>query len=283
MDNTIDLNAWVGTSGTSVDYCASLPLVNINTPIFNQEYIIQNDIAGYYATGFSINNDGTFILLVDYTTRILHGYTLSSPYDVSTMVYQGAGTNLNGVDTQVQGCCMSRDGSVAYACGYNNGYAAIYKLPMSSNFDVTTMSYQGDYIDLSVSGAYIRDIQLSCCGRYFYYINDSSAKLYQFELSTEWDIMTATYLASASFPSVQAFCMSARGDKLFVSNTGTEVIYQYPLGTNYMISTLGSSDASFSIGALETGCRGIAMNHVDNSNILILGTGRDRMMEYTNT
>lgn len=97
-------------------------------------------------------------------------------------------------------------------------------------------------------------------GTNYYIIDNVTDNVFQYDLSTAWDISTATYSSKSFSVSSQttspvALAISADGTKMYTGNTGT--VYQYTLSTPWDISTASYASKSYTNGTNHTNLRGI--------------------------
>ena len=140
--------------------------------------------------------DGTKMYVVGRSANEVNEYELSTPWSPSTATF----TNLIDVtseDVSPSGIYIRDDGLKFWVCGHTND--RIYQYSMSTAWDISTASY--DNVSLYVgSGNSLGFVQLVPEGIYFkydgtvlYIIGRSEDFIHQLDLSTPWDITTASY------------------------------------------------------------------------------------------
>lgn len=140
--------------------------------------------------------DGTKMYVVGRSADEVNEYELSTPWSPSTATF----TNLIDVtseDVSPSGIYIRDDGLKFWVCGYTSD--RIYQYSMSTAWDISTASY--DNVSLFVgSGNSLGFVQSTPEGIYFkydgtvlYIIGRSGDFIHQLNLSTPWDITTASY------------------------------------------------------------------------------------------
>ncbi|MFH1158910.1 MAG: hypothetical protein V1721_08580 [Pseudomonadota bacterium] len=120
-------------------------------------------------------------------------------------------------------------------------------------------------------------------GAKMYVLGQGNNTIYQYNLSTAWDVLTAAY-AGKSF-SVQATAgFGTHGVAFYGGNTvyalgnSNRRIYQYTLGTAWDISTASYTGKSFSVATQETDPRDLFISP-DGAGCLLSG-GQNKIQRY---
>jgi sugar lactone lactonase YvrE len=119
-------------------------------------------------------------------------------------------------------------------------------------------------------------------GTKFYILGTSQDTVFQYSLSTAWDMSTASYdsvsfsvLAQATL--VNGLCFSTDGTKFYVTDNGTDAVYQYTLSTAWDLST--ASYASKSMSTQGTG-PGDGFMHPSGTKFYTVDFNADVVQEY---
>lgn len=188
--------------------------------------------------GLMFNDDGTSAYLYGYkTTNTVYQYSLSTPWDVTTLTYTGKSY------TPVQptlGYGFYIRGSNMYVLDYTG--ATVYQYSLSTAWDVSTTSYASKSFSVSAQSATPQAIFLNVDGTIAYIVDGATDSIYQYKLSTPFDVSTASY----SSKTVSFSTNDANGTSLFIKPDGTslyltgsvnQTVYQYSLGGNFIGAT----------------------------------------------
>lgn len=237
-----------------------------------------------YAGGLTFKPDGTKMYYAGTNNDRVQQFDLSTAWDLSTASYdnnfsvQSQALNLTDVK-------FNNDGTKMYAAdraGTTDN--TIYQYSLTTAWDATTASYANKSYDF---GSVLTGDELNC----FVFNADGSAvylaehspnrKIYQFTLSTDFDISTATYSnKSLDFASEAVgrpyFQFTNDGTKLFMINTFhtsgfVGKIYEYSLTTAYDISTASYTNVNYAPSGITTGRSALAFKP-DGSKMFIMGT-----------
>ena len=134
-------------------------------------------------------------------------------------------------------------------------------------------------VDSEDDGA--RDVKFNSDGTKMFYLGGTNDKVYEYKLTTAFDVSSRSYVDSFSvspvgFPEELEF--SPDGTKMFVlDNTGDDV-NEYKLTTGFDIST-ASYVQTFSVSSQEDTPTGLAFTY-DGTKMFVTGWSNDTVIEY---
>lgn len=208
----------------------------IDTLVYDSKYA---DVTTEVTTSKSIafSADGTKLYASDDNTDAVYQYTLSVAWDASTATYASKSCDVSGQTTILNGIFFSSDGTKMYVSNLTN----IYQYTLSVAWDVSTGTYATKTLDITGGTSNGEDIFLDSSGAKVFVVgNLSDPSVYQYTLSTPWDISTGTYDTKSKYVGDEA----ADGTGVFFSNEGTKMyvtsqvgVYQYELSTAFDVST----------------------------------------------
>ena len=189
-----------------------------------------------YPEDLAFSPDGTKLYVVGRTTDAIYQYTLSTAWDVSTGSYASKSLSVSSQAISPAGMDISPDGTKVYICG--NATDALYQYTLSTPFDVSTGSYASKSLDLSGENANPRAIAFSADGRTVIMAAATPSGLFQYTLSTPFDVSTGSY-ASIEFgvdggPTGLAFGQD--GKMLVICTPNGDSVYNYNLGAAYTLT-----------------------------------------------
>ena len=206
-------------------------------------------------------------------------------YALSEAVYDSVSFSVAGQDTSGLAITFKTDGTKMYMGGNTND--TIYQYSLSTAWDVSTASYDSVSFSVSAQEATIRDIVFNNDGTGMYIVGSTNDTVYQYTLSTAYDLSTASYASKSFSVSTQAaaptgIAFNDTGTKLFVVDITTQNVFQYSLSTAYDISTASYTSVSFSVTSQESSPREVEFNS-EGTKFFIVGTGNDTVYQYTLT
>jgi len=204
-------------------------------------------------------------------------------YDLANGSYDNVSFSVASQDANPYGLTFNNDGTKMYMSGANSD--SVYQYSLSTSFDLSTASY--DSVSFSVAGqdTIPREIAFNNNGTKMYMIGPSSDSVYQYSLSTAFDLSTASY-DSISFsvssqdtnPSSVAF--NSDGTKMYMVGVTNDSVHQYSLSTAFNLSTTSYDSVSFSVAGQDTNPYGIDFNNA-GTKMYILGLNNLSVYQYS--
>ena len=152
---------------------------------------------------------------------------------------------------------------------------------------VSNSSYDSKLLDYGSQTLYARGIAWKTDGARLYVVSGSTAstrKVYQYNLSTNWDVSTATYSTSddisAQSTSAEGVTFKPDGTAMFVVDRDNDTVYQYTLSTAWAVNTASYASKSFSVASRETQPTGVRFSS-DGTKMFIIGYTGDDINEFT--
>ena len=178
-------------------------------------------------------------------------------------------------DTSMRDCVISSDGSKFFVIGESGD--AVYEYALSTNFDISSSSasYTTSF-SVSAQEAGPRGLAFSPDGTRLYICGTSNQVVFQYSMSTAWDISTASYVASGGY-AIEGLVFKPDGTSYIMCNGATQ-IWQYDLSTAWDITT--ASYVSQPTISEDNAITGIALN-ADGTKLFLLGDSYDKVYQYT--
>ena len=202
-------------------------------------------------SGIRFNNDGTKMFVVGRTSDKVHQYSLTTAYDISTASYDSQSLSVSSQDGNMSGIAFNDDGTKLIAVGYSGD--AAYQYSLTTAFDISTASY--DSVSFSVSGQDTtpKGLYFNNDGTKMFLAGSGTDEVYQYSLTTAFDISTASYDSVKLDVGPQAgdcsgVSFSADGTKMYVINAGSDAIQQYSTSTTTAITITWDADIEWGGG-----------------------------------
>jgi len=125
-----------------------------------------------------------------------------------------------------------------------------------------------------------RDIFFKPDGLKMYITGSTTDTVQEFDLTSAWDISTATYTANVATGEAvpDGIFFKPEGDKMFVVGSSGDAVREFDLSTAWSVNT-ATFVGSFSVSAQETGPTGVSFSNT-GTQMFIIGTANDRVFEY---
>jgi len=231
----------------------------------------------------AFNTDGTSMFVVGFSSDHVYQYTLSTAFDVSTASYASKSFSVNPQETTPLSLAFNPDGTSMFIVGNTND--TVYQYTLSVGFDVSTASYANKSFSVNPQEAVPNALAFNPDGTSMFIAGNISDTVYQYTLSTAFDVSTASY-ASKSFSvnaqdtSPTGLAFNTDGTSMFIVGGTTDTVYQYTLSSGFDVSTASYASKSFSVASQDTSPSALAFN-TDGSSMFIVGDYTDKVHQYT--
>ena len=232
------------------DYAKSAPYDIANASYDSKSFDISNEEG--IPLGLTFNNDGTK-MYISGLTGILTEYDLGTAYDIST----AAPGNTSGLLAKYTNpeITFNSNGSRLYAIGQINCIITEYSL--TTNFDIGDMASTGNVLDICAIDPIGRNLVFGKDGKRLYVLGRMNSKVYQFDLTTAYDLTSATQAGDFA-PGINAVApqevrFNSDGSKMYLLTEDNQTVEEFDLSTAWELSDVSynsvSHDASSELGA----------------------------------
>ena len=195
--------------------------------------------------------------------------------------YSGLSKSITAEETAPTGLFISPDGLNMYVNGTTGDDVNQYTL--STAFNVSTATFVRLFSTASQDSA-PNDIFFKPDGLSMFIMGATNDTVFQYTLSSAFDISTATY-ASKSFnvnsqeSSPTGLWFKPDGTVMYIIGTSADAVFQYTLGTAWDVSTASYASIFFSIASQESAPVQVNLS-ADGLTMWILGQTGDDISEY---
>jgi len=204
-------------------------------------------------------------------------------FNISGITYDEKNYNVQGQTgtSGPQAVFIKEDGLKMYVTGGAGEY--VYQYTLSTAWDVSTSSYDDKSIDVTAAGPSPWGLFFSTDGTKMYVSSGTYDAVYQWSLSTAWDVSTATdaskYVSSES-TNPRGIYFKSDGLKMYLIDAQGDSVYQYTLSTAWDLSTASYASKSFSVSSQENNGAGIFFNDA-GTKMYIVGLTNRTIYQYT--
>ncbi|MBI3494810.1 PD40 domain-containing protein, partial [Candidatus Saccharibacteria bacterium] len=270
---------WQYTLSTPFD--ATTATINAGTDF---KSIISQDTT---ATGFRFNDTGSKMYVIGTTADKVWQYTLSTPYDVTTATIN-AGTDfklISAQETNAGGLNFNTTGTKMYVIGTTSD--KVWQYTLSTPFDVTTATINAgtDFKSIVTQDSTSSDVTFNDDGTKMYVIGSGNDKVWQYTLSSAFDVTTATINAGTDFkyigtqdPVATGVKFNDDGTKMCIIGQTSDGVNEFSLSTPYDVTT--AKQPVFSVSSQDNIPNDIVFNS-DGTNMYILGRTNRVVYQYS--
>ena len=225
--------------------------------------------------------DGTHMYITGSSGDDINEYVLSTPWLISSAVFVTTFVPGQG-ETAPVGFFFRADGRKLYVVGQTND--TVYQFTLATPWSITTATYDTVFFSVLTQEAAPTAISFKPDGLSMYILGATTTDaVYQYTLSTAWDVSTAVFLQSfnvtnqETLPAGLAF--TGDGTRMFVCGTTGDDINVYNLTTPWDVSTAIFVNV-LSVAGQETAPNGIYIKP-DGTKMYVIGSTNDSIYQYT--
>ena len=236
------------------------------------------------ANGFIFNATGTKLYVVGRTNRSIFQYSLSTAYDISTASYDSVSFSVAAQETNPIEAFFKSDGTKLYVIGWDGD--AVFQYGLTTAYDISTASYDSVSFSFASQDTVAASIYFKPDGTKFYIMGAINDAVFQYSLSTAWDMSTASYdSVSFSFSSQETnpygLLFNNDGTKMFITGNTSDATFQYSLTTAWDLSTASYDSVSLDHTTVMTDPFGTRFNS-DGSKFYVVASN-DTLYQYSTT
>jgi sugar lactone lactonase YvrE len=218
------------------------------------------------------NPSGTKMFVLGYDQ--VFQYSLSTAFDTATASYDSVVFSVSSQDTQAIGLAFNNDGTKMYMSG--NQTDSVYQYSLSVGFDMSTASYDSVSLSVTAQETSPESLAFNDDGTKMYIVGQNSDTVFQYSLSSAFDLSTASYDSISLSVSGQesgptGIAFSGDGTKMFIVGYPTDTVYQYGLTSAWDLSTASYSSISFSVSSQDSAPKGVTFS-TDGTIMYIAGS-----------
>jgi len=238
------------------------------------------------ARGLEFKPDGTALFVCGFSGDDVSQYSLSTPFDITTLTFDNKTFSVNSQDTSPNGLRFKPDGTKMFVVGQTGDN--VYQYSLSTAWDITTASYDSKSISTFNQDTTPKDVEFKPDGTKMYVIGQQTDAVHQFSLSTAWDVSTATadsksYLVNSEGSwdgNPQQFRFNSDGTQAFILGNATDEVRQYTLTTAYDVSTMSYASKLLDTTSQDTAPSAMAFSN-DFTKMYIFGDNSREIFQYT--
>lgn len=234
-----------------------------------------------FPNGLQFNDDGTKAYITN-SPGPIYEYDLSTAWDISTASYN-SNTFSTGLGNSHNALYIKPDGSKFYVLiSYTSD--VVYQHSMSTNFDITSASYDSKSFNVGSQEANPKGMTFKPDGTKMYITGQDSFSINEYNLSTAWDVSTASYSQQFTINTQSAIsdgvAFNPDGTKFYIIDSNTDKVFQYSMSTSWDVSTASYDSVNFSVASQDTNPADFFFKP-DGAKMYVIGNGTDTIHQYS--
>jgi len=234
-------------------------------------------------TDVNFSNDGSVMFVINNNSQRVDQYKLTNNFDTETASRVTEFTT-SDEEQDPQGIAFNNTGDKMYVVGQNSQPSGtrVNQYSLGSSFDLSSVTFDKSF-DVGSEENVPSGIAFNGNGSVMF-ITGGSEKIYEYDLSTGFDIGTASYSnfsfdVTAQVGNAQDITFGRDGLLLYVVARNDSKIYQYELRDNYQLFG-GSFDQALDVSSSETTPLGMTFSKTGNQ-MYVVGADNNRVYEYS--
>jgi len=224
------------------------------------------------------NSDGTKMYVSGGSSKVGQ-YSLSTAWNISTASHDF--TEDFGTDSY-RGIFFKPDGTKMYVANYTD--RKINQWTLLTPWDVSTASNFVQSPFLGSQSTYTTGVAFNSDGTIMWVLNEGNSYIYQYSLSTAWDVSTASYNSKKFNPAgsyVNGFFVKPDGTKFYVTSYGDDDrVYQHSVSTPWDLSTASYDGIYFSTINQDQSPFGVYIGD-NGKKMYLIGRDNNRIYQYS--
>jgi len=217
------------TSGATVYEWDLSTAYNVSTGSYNSVSKLLSSQASF-PTQTYFKPDGTKMVMIGVTNDVfsMYRYTLSTAWDLSTLSYDSNTKDISFWVTSSYAMAFKPDGTKAYC----NNDEFILQFSLSTAFDLTSLTYDSISFSVGTQELNPRGLKFRPNGKSFFITGPNSDSVWQYNMSTAWDLSTASYDSEYfvfSTTSPWGLEFKPDGTKMYMFDSVTKKIYTFSI------------------------------------------------------
>lgn len=199
-------------------------------------------------TGIELKTDGTKLYIVDTADDRINQYSLATAWDISTASFETS-LSVSAEDTSPWGMRFKPDGTRAFLVGQATG--KIWQYDLGTAWDISTATVTTS-VSVTSEDSQPVDILFSAAGTEMILLGESNNQLFEYTLSSAWDISTASYTSDTydlSSVSLVWFGLDGNTDRtyLYLVDNFFKFVREFSLQTAMDLQNVANTEKQYSV------------------------------------
>ena len=192
--------------------------------------------------GMKFSSDGTRMFVIDNQAPtdgdVVFQYNLSTGFDISTASYSNNSLNVSSYENILGAIDFKPDGTKMFLLGAGSDTVRAWNL--SSAWDLSTASYASETYSVGSQEGSCTGLTFNSTGTKMFITGYATDTIYQYSLSTAWDVSSASYdsvslSVSSQETQPRQLRFNSDGSKLWLIGTDSDSIYEYSVPASWSL------------------------------------------------
>lgn len=198
---------------------------SVSTIRYVDEFVVESKDTT--PTGLFFKPDGLEMYVVGTTSDSIHQYTLGTAWLVSTASFVRS-LSVADKDTSPNGIFFTPDGLGMYMVGSSSD--SVHQYSLATAWNISTASFVQSR-SVSAQDTNPSDITFKPDGLKMYVLGSQSDRVNEYNLTTAWDISTATFVQNLTLTTQEAapngVFFKPDGTRMYIAGANSDTVYEY--------------------------------------------------------
>jgi hypothetical protein len=232
--------------------------------------------------GLAFKPDGTKMFVVDKADDRIYQYSLSTAFDISTATYDAVSFNTATNAGNPQSMAFNSDGTKMFVLSIST--QEIEEFTLSTAYSLSSVTHV-DGFSVGTQESTPTGMHFKPDGTKVFIIGEVGERVYEYGLSTAFDISTASFTgqsnsvgAKDNTPSGLTF--NGDGTSFFVTGEQSDNVHEYSLTTAFSVSSAGTFVRTLTTSSKDTDMGGLTFD-TDGVRLFLIGRSSNSIHEYS--
>ncbi|MDA9993368.1 hypothetical protein N9E09_01735, partial [bacterium] len=215
---------------------------DLSTAVLQGSYYYYTPLTNDESHMVEISGNGAHLYLASTSSGIIYQFDLATPYDITTISNPNKSINLVSEENKTLSMEMNSTGTKMWTTGGTTD--EVHQYTLSTPYDITTVVYDDVQFNLNTAAGITtaQSVAISADGAKMYVFDSTFDELFEFDMSTPYNISTASYNnVSTWIQGASHATLSPDGSKLYASEGSVVVQYSLTQNTDDVVAPTASS------------------------------------------
>jgi 6-phosphogluconolactonase (cycloisomerase 2 family) len=235
-------------------------------------------------TGIFLKPDGTKVYICGFSGDEINEYDLSTAYDISTATFNQL-FSISAQEASSRQVFFKPDGTSMYVVGVSSD--TVHQYTLSTTWDISTASYASKSFSVSAQDIAPVGLSFKSDGTKMYISGSASGNnVYQYSLSTAWDVSTASYdsvsFTATGVSALRGVWLSSDGTYMYLVDGTSIDVSKATMSTAWDISTATMTSETLDVSGQDPTIYNV-YGSSDGTKLYLMGSGNDTIYQYSTT
>ena len=257
---------------------------DLSTATYTNSFNVNSSESGPY--GMTVSNNGRHLYIVGINSDTIYRFALGTAFDLGSVnpATPVESLDINSVMNYPSALSMNDDDTEIFVQSYWGEVLKISLASANTLSGATIPTVPRISVNI-VSENQPKALFFKSDGTKMYFVGNTNDLIYAMDLSTAWDVTTATYnnekiSVGGDETGPTGLFFKPDGTAVFFVGTSSDKVWEYTLNTAWDLSTAQGTGRTLSVNAQDGSPEGLFFKS-DGTEVYVLGNSGDTVEQYT--